>query len=365
MNVSPPAQDADLSAVTTLIYEAAVDGSGWPEALSAACRLVGCRSALLAIDPPDAQMTATVFASDAELPGIHIAGLEGALQHSGPSKADIAIVAGSAPALPSTLVQNWVNPRGLGMLALAPLAIGATRGAIVFGMAAGDGEFGEDRTAMLELLLPHIRRAAAIGVQLAANRSSGARAEILLDGLASGVLILDDQLRLVHLNQAAKTFLARGDCLLTDGGILVARDAGTLQELRLAVAKCTGPGDPKPTTVAALRGPNQPVALHVVPLAVKPSTLGRAVRPCVAVFIRSAGELAGQVLEAVAELYRLTPTEATVFRHIASGMTPAAVATALGVAPSTVKSHLLRLFEKTGASRQSDLVRLARQLSLP
>jgi DNA-binding CsgD family transcriptional regulator len=34
------------------------------------------------------------------------------------------------------------------------------------------------------------------------------------------------------------------------------------------------------------------------------------------------------------------------------------VADALGVAESTVKTHLGRLFEKTGAGRQADLVRL-------
>jgi DNA-binding CsgD family transcriptional regulator len=36
----------------------------------------------------------------------------------------------------------------------------------------------------------------------------------------------------------------------------------------------------------------------------------------------------------------------------------AEVARALGTAPSTVKTHLLRIFQKTGATRQVDLVKL-------
>ena len=41
------------------------------------------------------------------------------------------------------------------------------------------------------------------------------------------------------------------------------------------------------------------------------------------------------------------------------------VAAALGVAESTVKTHLGRLFEKTGAGRQADLVKLAAGFSTP
>ena len=41
------------------------------------------------------------------------------------------------------------------------------------------------------------------------------------------------------------------------------------------------------------------------------------------------------------------------------------VATALGVANSTIKTHVGRLFGKTGASRQADLVKLVAGFSTP
>jgi DNA-binding CsgD family transcriptional regulator len=41
------------------------------------------------------------------------------------------------------------------------------------------------------------------------------------------------------------------------------------------------------------------------------------------------------------------------------------VAAALGVAETTVKTHLSRLFEKTGAGRQADLVKLVAGFSTP
>ena len=64
-------------------------------------------------------------------------------------------------------------------------------------------------------------------------------------------------------------------------------------------------------------------------------------------------------------LYDLTPAELRTFELIADGRTPHDVAAKLGIAHSTVKTHLQRVFEKTGCNRQADLVRLAASLSLP
>ena len=64
-------------------------------------------------------------------------------------------------------------------------------------------------------------------------------------------------------------------------------------------------------------------------------------------------------------LFDLTGAEARVFSLIAAGRTPQQAAEALGVAFSTVKTHLIRIFTKTGARRQVDLVRLAASIAMP
>ena len=55
-------------------------------------------------------------------------------------------------------------------------------------------------------------------------------------------------------------------------------------------------------------------------------------------------------------MYRLTPTELRVLLAIVDIGGVPEVAAALGVAVTTVKTHLGRLFEKTGVARQADLV---------
>ena len=65
-------------------------------------------------------------------------------------------------------------------------------------------------------------------------------------------------------------------------------------------------------------------------------------------------ELAG----ALAREYDLTPTELRVLLAIVREGGVPRTARALGIAASTVKTHLQRVFGKTGSARQCDLVKL-------
>jgi DNA-binding CsgD family transcriptional regulator len=64
-------------------------------------------------------------------------------------------------------------------------------------------------------------------------------------------------------------------------------------------------------------------------------------------------------------LYDLTPAETRVFLLVAAGMEQSRIARLLGIAPATVKTHLHRVFDKTGCRRQADLVKLAASMSPP
>ena len=84
-----------------------------------------------------------------------------------------------------------------------------------------------------------------------------------------------------------------------------------------------------------------------------------------AIFVASATTAAPPPIAALTALFDLTPSEARVLDLIAAGQSNAEVAATLGVAVSTVRTHLLRLFDKTGTHRQADLVALVASFSLP
>ena len=69
-------------------------------------------------------------------------------------------------------------------------------------------------------------------------------------------------------------------------------------------------------------------------------------------------ERAASTLEAVANRYCLTTGEVRVLKAVLTVNGVRAVAELLGLSQATVKTHLHHVFRKTGANRQSDLVKL-------
>lgn len=67
----------------------------------------------------------------------------------------------------------------------------------------------------------------------------------------------------------------------------------------------------------------------------------------------------------IAELCGLTPAEAQTARLILAGESPKLIARTLGVSLATVKTHLHRVFAKTGTSGQPDLARRLARIVTP
>ncbi len=64
-------------------------------------------------------------------------------------------------------------------------------------------------------------------------------------------------------------------------------------------------------------------------------------------------------------LFGLTAREARVFACVAAGLTVAETAQELGIGLATVKTHLLRIYQKTGVHRREELMQIAAALTLP
>lgn len=60
----------------------------------------------------------------------------------------------------------------------------------------------------------------------------------------------------------------------------------------------------------------------------------------------------------------LSERELEVLHELAAGRSNKEIATRLHVSPNTVKTHVARLFEKLGARRRTEAIRLARELGI-
>jgi DNA-binding CsgD family transcriptional regulator len=75
--------------------------------------------------------------------------------------------------------------------------------------------------------------------------------------------------------------------------------------------------------------------------------------------------LAEHRLEAAAAVYGLSPAQKQLAAHIAEGMTLAEIAAAMNIKRATARTHLERIFDKTGVRSQTALVRLLLLAAVP
>ncbi len=82
-------------------------------------------------------------------------------------------------------------------------------------------------------------------------------------------------------------------------------------------------------------------------------------------FIRKATFEAPSTPEVVAETYKLTPMELRVLLALIKTGSIPEIAETLGIAETTVKTHLGHVYAKTGANGHADLVKLMAGYSNP
>src|SRR5450631_4915151 len=155
---------------------------------------------------------------------------------------------------------------------------------------------------------------------------------------------VDPDGRIVHANAACHVLLDAGDFLSAIGGRIVASDAKTNQALRELLAAAGG-GDAAIGTrgiaLPLLAQDGSHYVAHVLPLTSGARRLaGTAYAATAALFIRKAATEASSPPEIIARAYNLTPTELRVLLAIVEVGGVPEVAAALGVAESTIKTHL-------------------------
>ncbi|MGX7705712.1 helix-turn-helix transcriptional regulator [Methylobacterium sp. Gmos1] len=194
-----------------------------------------------------------------------------------------------------------------------------------------------------------------------------------LDALALAVLVVDRHGHILHANREAADLIDRPDGALSGphagGGQgtgqgtrhLGARQAEGRSRLHALIqAACDGrPGEAGGFLQLDGGGPDEPgVSVCVSPL-LDDEAPGRAV--VVARLLRAQGRIELQLRT----LFGLTRAEAQVGAALARGGCLAEIAAELGISVTTARTHVARIFLKTGTKQQSQLVALVAAVQLP
>jgi len=264
--------------------------------------------------------------------------------------------------LDTRFYREWAQPQGWVDSASAVLDKSVTSFALlsVYRHAAS-GLVDDLMRRRMQLIVPHVRRAMMIGKAIDLKSVKTAAFVDALDGLSAALFLVDAFGRIVHANISGHDMLADGRILRSAQDSLVAADPQAARTLLGAIAAASDGDAAAGAGVAVVlsTSPELRWLAHILPLTSGARRrAGIAYSAVAAVFVHKTALDTPSLMETIVKLYRLTPSESRVFAAIVDVGGVSAVAEALGISEATVKTHLQRLFEKTGMRRQTDLVKM-------
>jgi DNA-binding CsgD family transcriptional regulator len=187
-----------------------------------------------------------------------------------------------------------------------------------------------------------------------------------LDRLEYGFLLVDAAGRPVFVNHAGQKLIDARDGIQLEAGVLSAHNADDNRALRRIIAACFA----EDTTAAAIGGEvslrrgsgRSPLEILAMPIpqdvAISAMPWTAAKRPTAIVLASDPDAEISSRIEAIRERFGLTRAETTFAIEMVRGDGRQAAADRLGITVGTARSHLSRIFDKTGVTRQAELVRL-------
>lgn len=177
----------------------------------------------------------------------------------------------------------------------------------------------------------------------------------VVDALDHGLCLLARTARVVYANRSARRLIAESAHLEIVGGLLLPTEPLLRPPWQRLLAELDARSTPLfdfATEVAGAPGPCLG-QLRLVPA-------DRGAGELVSLSLGTPESARAARLAGFAALHRLTPAEARVMVALVDDLSPAQVAARLHISPGTVRSHIRRIFDKTGVSSQRGLaVRVA------
>ncbi len=168
--------------------------------------------------------------------------------------------------------------------------------------------------------------------------------------------------RVVFANRSARRLLDSRDGLVVDREGLRAvrsRETNALRALIGCTVSSFGQGQSQSGGGLNVTRANGRRALQVLVSPIRTlQSLHVGERAVAAIFVTDPEQISEKPEVVLVRLYGLTPAEAKVAALIVRGASARQAAEALAISYNTVKSHLKRVFAKTGTNGQGDLIRL-------
>lgn len=253
---------------------------------------------------------------------------------------------------------EWAAPQNFHDVVVTVLAKSASAVGM-FGVTRfqDEGLAGEDEIRRMQLVSPHVRRAVTIARLFDGVREQGVALTSTFDAMSDAVWLLDTSGGVLFGNAASQALTTEGGPVArASGGRFVFRDGGATEALNHALRHLDGGGTVG--EIAVTSPDDRPFIAYLVSLLSK-GIVAAPTGAAAALFLRPVVADEIPPMQALAQLYGLTPREFQVFTGLLQFGGVPEVARNFGLSATTVRSHLQSIFDKTGVRSQSDLARLA------
>ena len=368
-----------LSQAIGLIYDAALDPRLWPMALESVRDFIGGSAANFFWQDVSKQNAGTFYCVGIEKSYLESYFAEFAkINPLYPSAAFLEaghIFEGDDIVPWQEMVQTrfykeWMQPQGI----TGSLAVNLEKSAnavAAFAVIRREEHGPVDQVARrrMSLIVPHMIRGASIGQLIGQQTLERSLLTDALNSLTSAVFLVEASGRIVFSNQPALKLLSDGRLVGEIAGNLVFADAQAHVIFERAVHAAEpelARADTNGTAIVLTTQETRRWLAHVLPLtsgARRDSGLKHSA--VAAVFVREAALNIPSPLENLSTSFNLTASETKVLRAAVEVGGVAEMAKSLGVSEQTVKTHLKRVFGKTGTKRQADLAKLIASFALP
>jgi DNA-binding CsgD family transcriptional regulator len=361
----------DFSEVVAHVYDAAVDVTRWPDALSLLARIFEGRGAQISLSPsllgPGLEAVAFVRVwgwTEEELASFLPKYL--ALSHADP-RGSIA----RTPFRPvhcrqfvsdemlhaSDIYKQALHPENVEYSMYFTVPLDQEMMCVLSVMRGRDHvPFTTEDCTDFGRFVPHVGRAVNMHGTFHRYREELATVRALLDGVPVGMMVVKDD-ELTIANEAARRLLNEGDAMHAQDGRLRGTTRRADAELRDAVHEARSGGN-KAIGLALPIDHAEPVRAVIRKLCPDSAGMLGASRDAVALYVTDPRKPIETSEEILQRLFGLTAREAAVLRVLAEGGDLRRAAAQLGVTHETIRTHVRHIMETTGARRQVDLVRM-------
>ena len=260
---------------------------------------------------------------------------------------------------------DWIKPQGVFDSCVgAPLLTGRIFSAFLLAPPSGRGA--EDRldiySSLLPLLVPHLQVAVRATQLIGTAADESDHWRTFLDRLERPIYLLARAGRLVHANAAGEQLLRERDGLSVVRGFLEAPLLRETLAIRGIIGQAVAPELPSGGSCAIARPSGGRLILTAIPVPVERLRQDDG-RFAVALLVSASCPPSSAIQRLLADIYGLTPAEARLAQIIANGVGVKEASRALKIGPSTVRTHLVRIFQKTGVHRQAELAHVVTELT--